>query len=98
MDKFGIFKILSSLLQSVNNSNEKAEKNAQNSQDALSEILNLFNKQPNKAEQPTVLEKSKENSKKDGLSESHAFLKNRLLLTANSHDEFVKRVTKNNKP
>lgn len=96
MDKFGIFKILSSLLQSASNSNSATNNTGEKSPDNLSEIFKLFK---DKTEQNNALneEKKDNGTNKTEKEEFPHPLKTRLLLTASSHDEFVKRVKKNNK-
>ncbi len=105
MDKFGIFNILSSLLQSFNNKEKTTEnifssmenKTDKNETNPLSDLFNIFKNQTVKKEDSSfpVPQVNTENSapKKN----SSTALKTRLLQTASSHDEFVKRVIKNNK-
>lgn len=94
MDKFGIFKILSSLLQAASNSNSETNTANEKSPDNLSEIFNLL-KGKTEANKDTKSEvDAEEKTKKEEIASP---LKTRLLSTASSHDEFVKRVKKNNK-
>ncbi len=109
MDKFGIFKILSSLLgfyteQSANKSpafNDSEEKNGENKIPDFGEILKLFNGN-NQQKNDTINSESpppapdEKNDKKSKKTNNFA-LKNRLFETATNHDEFVKKVMQKNR-
>ena len=105
MDKFGIFNILSSLLQSFQNKKETNEnafsfspkEKAENKSEPLSELLNIFKNQTGKKEENPLPEQQANIDKNSQNNVGANSLKTRLLQTASSHDEFVKRVTLSNK-
>ena len=99
MDKFGIFKLLNSFfnLNSGNNTNEN-EKNQNNSTPNdfnLSNFLNAFNTANTASDntQPATDTKQTAVNHKERILPP---LQSSLLKTMTSHDEFVKRVKKNN--
>ena len=105
MDKFGIFNILSSLLQSFNNTEKTGEnifssmenKTDKNETNPLSELFNIFKNQTGKKEENPLPVPQVNTESPNQKEKAKSALKTRLLQTATSHDEFVKRVTKNNK-
>jgi len=89
MDKFGIFKLLNSFFSLNDDKNTSSSPDKKNPEDALSAILSsLSNKNtdttPAKPSAPTTPERKT------------VPLQKNMISVMNSHDEFIKRVKRNN--
>ena len=93
MDKFGIFNLLSTLLNQNSAQNQQNVGNSNNQKtDFLSSLSSIFS---NKAtEKPATSQETKKEDKP--IFSSQPPLQSKMIYTMTSHDEFVKRVKKNN--
>ena len=80
MDKFGIFKLLGSFLESYKALGENSNADLQKKDNPLSKILSSFTQKPNPAPTPTPAQAVP------------LPLQSGMINTMKSHDEFVKRV------
>ena len=89
MDKFGIFKFISSLLEFYKNNPPENKENStlSNGENFLSSLLKPKNEETSKESQPKTI---KPQQKQPGLS--FLPLQEGMLKTMTSHDDFVKRV------
>ena len=84
MDKFGIFNILSSLINQNTSSAPTSSSQKVENKDALSSLISSLlknNSSPNANQNPT-----------QNLPKSHAPLNKSMLSTMSNHDQFIKRV------
>jgi hypothetical protein len=93
MDKFGIFNLLGSLLNQNSTQNQQNVGNSNNQKtDLLSSLSSLFSNKL--AENSTTTPETKKEVRP--IFSSPPPLQYKMIHTMTSHDEFVKRVKKNN--